>query len=107
MIEALHLLLAGVAGLVLGAVFFGGLHWTLRHGLQSSRPALWLLVSLLGRMSLLLVGLYLVAAGHWLRLLVALVAVIGARWLILRLTATPVDPRTANHTGVAHAPDAR
>lgn len=100
------LVLAGLAGLVLGAVFFGGLWWTLRKSLKSPRPALWLLGSLLARMSLLLVGLYLVSGGHWERLLACLVGVIGARFLVLRLTG-PAD----DHQGVAkearHAPESR
>ena len=37
--EPLALGLAVVAGLLLGAIFFGGLWWTLRKGLQSPRPA--------------------------------------------------------------------
>ncbi len=48
MTDTLTLVLAGVAGLGLGAVFFGGLWWTLRKSLKSPRPALWLLGSLLG-----------------------------------------------------------
>jgi F1F0 ATPase subunit 2 len=46
MSEALMLGLAGVAGLLLGAIFFGGLWWTVRKGVASSRPALWFLGSL-------------------------------------------------------------
>jgi F1F0 ATPase subunit 2 len=88
--ETLRLVLAGIAGLALGAVFFGGLWWTLRKSLQSPRPALWLLGSLLVRMSLVLVGLYLISGGQWERLLAGLVGVIGARFLVLRLTS-PAD----------------
>jgi F1F0 ATPase subunit 2 len=106
MYDTLSLVLAGVAGLALGAVFFGGLWWTLRRGLASPRPALWLLGSLLVRMSLLLVGLYLVSGGQWERLLAGLVGVIGARILVLRLTGA-----ADGHQGIAkearHAPDAR
>jgi F1F0 ATPase subunit 2 len=29
------------AGLLLGAIFFGGLWWTVRKGVSSKRPALW------------------------------------------------------------------
>jgi F1F0 ATPase subunit 2 len=104
--QTLNLALAGVVGLALGVLFFGGLWWTLRKGLESPRPALWLLGSLLARMSLVLVGLYLVSGGHWERLLAGLVGVIGARFLVLRLTGA-----ADGHQGVAkevrHAPDAR
>ncbi|MBK5966240.1 ATP synthase subunit I [Thiocystis minor] len=106
MTDTLNLVLAGVVGLALGAVFFGGLWWTLRKSLESPRPALWLLGSLLTRMSLVLVGLYLVSDGQWERLLAGLVGVIGARFFVLRLTGP-----AAGHQGVAkearHASDAR
>jgi len=35
------LILALAAGLVLGAIFFGGLWWTVRKGVSSKYPALW------------------------------------------------------------------
>jgi F1F0 ATPase subunit 2 len=93
-----ELALAGTAGLVLGAVFFGGLWWTLRKSLASPRPALWLLASLLARMSVLLVGLYLVSDGQWQLLLTGLVGVICARFIVLRLTG-PADPKSDRRDG--------
>ncbi len=39
--ETLTWVLAGVAGLLLGAIFFGGLWWTVRKGASSRRSALW------------------------------------------------------------------
>ncbi len=100
--QAMALMLSGVAGLVLGAVFFGGLWWTLRKSLKSQRPALWLLGSLLARTSLVLVGLYLVSGGQWQRLLAGLAGVIGARFLVLRLISPSVVAKEAQH-----APDSR
>ena len=104
--ETLNLVSATVAGLALGAVFFGGLWWTLRKSLASEHPALWLLGSLLARMSLLLVGVYLVSGGQWERLLAGLVGEIGARFLILRQT-DPSAPPSDRRAGGPHAPDAR
>ena len=49
--ETLGLALALVAGVLLGAFFFGGLWWTVRKGVSSERPALWFFGSLLLRMS--------------------------------------------------------
>ena len=60
--EPLTLVLALVAGVVLGAIFFGGLWWTVRKGVSSKRPALWFFGSLLLRMSIALAGFYFVAA---------------------------------------------
>ena len=102
----LELVLAGVGGLVLGAIFFGGLWWTLRKSLKSPRPALWMLGSLLTRMGLLLVGLYLVSDGHWQRLLAGLVGVICARLLVLRLTG-PADDNQTVAKETSHAPEPR
>ncbi len=93
-----ELLLAGAVGLMLGAIFFGGLWWTLRKSLKSPRPALWILGSLLARMSLLLVGLYLVSDAQWQRLLAGLVGVICARFIVLRLTG-PADPKSDRRDG--------
>jgi F1F0 ATPase subunit 2 len=96
--DPLMLVLSGSAGLVLGAIFFGGLWWTLQKSLASPRPALWILGSLLARMSLLLVGLYLVADGHWQRLLAGVVGVICARFIVVRLTG-PADPPSDRSEG--------
>ena len=52
--ESLTLFCAGLAGGLLGTVFFGGLWWTVRRGLSSGQPALWFLGSLLVRTSIVL-----------------------------------------------------
>ena len=73
-------MLALVAGVLLGAVFFGGLWWTVRKGVSSKRPALWFFGSLLLRMSIALAGFYFVSGGHWERLLVCLLGFVVARY---------------------------
>ncbi|UHD16450.1 ATP synthase subunit I [Thiocapsa bogorovii] len=102
----LELVLAGAAGLALGAVFFGGLWWTLRKSLNSPRPALWLLGSALARMSLVLVGLYLVSGGQWQRLLAGLAGVICARFIVLGLTGPGDDHQTVAKEA-RNAPESR
>ena len=84
--EVLTLTLAWVAGLGLGAIFFGGLWWTVRRGVSSPQPARWFLSSLLLRMSIAVAGFYFVSAGHWQRLLLCLLGFIMARLLVTRLT---------------------
>ena len=79
--------LASLAGLVLGAIFFGGLWWTVRKGLVSRHPALWFFGSLLLRMGLVMMGFYFVGQGDWRRLVACLVGFIGARALVTRFTA--------------------
>ena len=84
--ETLTLGLAWVAGAMLGAMFFGGLWWTVRKGLASAQPALWFTGSLLLRMSLALAGMYVVSGGQWDRLLLCLLGFVMARLLVTRLT---------------------
>jgi len=99
--DAPTLIVAGLAGVALGAVFFGGLWWTLRKGLASERPALWFVGSLLLRMSLALAGFYTVSAGHWQRLVACAFGFFIARAVVTRLTRPP-PPSPAGEA--SHAP---
>jgi F1F0 ATPase subunit 2 len=89
MSEAFSWLLAGAAGLGLGALFFGGLWWTVRRGLRTNQPALWFLLSLLLRLVVLLAGVYVVGQGHWQRLLACLLGIVTARLILYGLTRQP------------------
>ena len=82
--------LAGIAGLFLGAIFFGGLWWTVRRGMASARPAVWFFVSLLLRIGLAMAGFYFVGQGDWRRFVACLVGFYIARFLIARLSAKEV-----------------
>ncbi|MEO6567844.1 MAG: ATP synthase subunit I [Opitutaceae bacterium] len=84
------LALAVVAGAALGAIFFGGLWWTVRRGALSSRPALWFLGSALLRMGLALAVFYFVGGGEWQRLVACLTGFLVARLLVTRWVASPV-----------------
>ena len=103
--EFLTWALAWVAGLMLGAFFFGGLWWTVRRGVSSHRPALWFLLSSLLRTGLLLVGLFFVAGHHWERLVAALLGFVIARFIVMRLTA-PLVENHHHHPALesSHAP---
>jgi F1F0 ATPase subunit 2 len=50
--ETLSLVLSLVAGILLGAFFFGGLWWTVQKVVSSNRSTLWFFVSLLMRTSI-------------------------------------------------------
>lgn len=89
--ETLMLAVAGVTGLVLGAIFFGGLWWTVRKGVSSPRPAVWFLGSMLLRMSIVLAGFYFVGRGHWDRMLLCLLGFVIARFLVMRFTRMRVE----------------
>lgn len=82
------LVLAWLAGLLLGAVFFGGLWWTVRRGVASARPAVWFLVSLLLRLAIVLAGFYFVGQGDWRRLMACLVGFVIVRIFIARFSLT-------------------
>ena len=84
--DAPGVILAFLAGLSLGGVFFFGLWWTVRRSLSSERPVVWILGSLLLRMSLALSGLYLVGRGNAGRLLFCLLGMMVARFIVLRVT---------------------
>lgn len=90
--EIFMIMPALVTGMLLGAMFFGGLWWTIRKGLSSTQPALWFIVSLLVRTSLTLAGFYIVSDGQWERLLVCLVGFTIARPIVTRVTHVAENP---------------
>lgn len=91
--EPLTLILAWLAGGVLGAIFFGGLWWTVRKGVSSPNPALWFLGSMLLRMGIALAGFYFVSGGQWKRLVACLLGFIMARLGVMWLTRASKDRR--------------
>lgn len=99
MSETSMLVLVCIAGVWLGAVFFGGLWWTLGKALASQRPALWVVSSALVRMGLTLGGFYVVSAGHWQRMLLCLLGFLASRFAVTRLTR----PRTSSAKEVGHS----
>ncbi|MEO8362630.1 MAG: ATP synthase subunit I [Vicinamibacteria bacterium] len=101
--EALKLILAGTAGLALGAFFFYGLWWTVRRGVMSEHPALWFLGSLLLRLGATLAGFYAVAGDHWERLMACLVGFIVARAIVTRLVSRPLEPNPSRTAEASRA----
>jgi F1F0 ATPase subunit 2 len=96
--------LAWMAGCLLGALFFGGLWWTVRKGVSSTHPARWFLGSLVVRMGTVLAGLYFVSGGHLDRLLLCLLGVAAARAVVTRLARTGREDRSPVAQDVPHAP---
>lgn len=90
--DILDLVPALATGILLGAIFFAGLWWTVRKGLSSAQPALWFVGSLLLRTSITLAGLYVVSDGQWERLLVCLLGFTIPRPIMTRLTRLPENP---------------
>ena len=102
--EFLILAFALVAGLSLGAIFFGGLWWSVRQGVASKHPALWFLSSMLLRMSIVLAGFYCVGRGDWRRLVACLLGFILARFIVLRLTRVRIETPASIAKEARHAP---
>lgn len=81
--------LALLAGLALGAIFFGGLWWTVQKGVCAQQPALWFAASMVARTGIALAGLYFAAGGDWHRLLLCVLGFSIARAIALRLGGMP------------------
>jgi F1F0 ATPase subunit 2 len=104
MSEFLMLALALAEGLSIGAIFFGGLWWTVHKAVSSKHPALWFLASLLLRMTIALTGFYFGSAGHWDRLLLCLLGFFLARLSITWLMRPLGVSRTRDTPEVTNAP---
>jgi len=102
--ETLTLALALLTGGLLGAVFFGGLRWTVGKGVSSKHPVPWFLGSMVLRTGIVLAGFYFVAGGHWQRLLMCLLGFVMARLVVMRLTRLSGEKQTrqVQEAGRAH-----
>lgn len=86
MIDLLSLAFALIAGIMLGAIFFGGLWWTVRKGVSAKHPAFWFFGSMLLRTCIVVLGFYFILGDSWQRLLAGLLGFIVARIVVTRLT---------------------
>ena len=102
--DTVNLTLALLAGLSLGAMFFGGLWWTVRRSLSAKHPAIWLFGSVMLRMSATLAGFYFVGRGDWARLVVCLVGFVLARIVVMKATSPRENP-LRRQPEVGHAPE--
>lgn len=94
MIEAPVLVLALLAGGVLGVIFFGGLWWTVRLGISSKWTAVLFLGSLLLRTAIALAGFYFVSQGDWRKVLACLLGFLIARFWVVLVTRVPIEKRS-------------
>jgi F1F0 ATPase subunit 2 len=90
--EMANLTLALLAGCVLGAMFFGGLWWTVHRAMSAKHPAFWLFGSVMLRMSATLAGFYFVGRGDWERLMVCLGGFLLARLFVIKATPPRENP---------------
>ena len=84
--EMAALTLVFFTGVAIGAVFFGGLWWTVFKGVRTRRAALQFLISFLFRTTFVLIAFYLVGTAHLDRLAACLLGFVLGRVLIVRLT---------------------
>jgi len=84
--EVLSLLLALLAGVLLGLFFFAGLWWTVRKIESSKHVALLFLSSMLLRTGIVVLGFYFMLGDNWQHLLTGLLGFIIARIIVTRLT---------------------
>ena len=104
MSETMILVLACASGGGIGAIFFGGLWWTVQKGVSSKQSALWFLGSMLLRICIALTGFYFIYGGHEERLLVCLLGFIIARIIVTWLTGSPLEQHNAPAKEIGHAP---
>ena len=84
--ETLSMILAFIAGIALGILFFGVLWLTVKKSVTAKTPWLWVLGSFLLRVGITLLGFYFVSGGKWQRLLICLAGFIIARFLVIHFT---------------------
>ena len=87
--DAILLVPVFAAGSGLGALFFGGLWWTVRLLLLARLPVLWLAGSLVLRFGVSLAGFVEIAGDQWQRWLACLAGFIAVRMLMGRLLPVP------------------
>jgi F1F0 ATPase subunit 2 len=103
MTDSATLAWAALAGVALGAMFFGGLFWSVRKVMTTRRPAVWMFASLLSRMGLVLGGFYVVCRADGVRW-----AACAAGFVLARVVATYAATRnreTVRAAEATHAPE--
>jgi len=84
--DTLYMLLAFIAGLALGTIFFGGLWLTVKKAFASKIPALWFFSSFLMRIGITLIGFYYISLGNWQRLIICVFGFVAARFIVMHVT---------------------
>ncbi|MDB5240700.1 MAG: hypothetical protein JWP57_1325 [Spirosoma sp.] len=100
--ETARMLVALVAGLGLGMLFFYGLWLTVQRTLTARNPALWMLGSFLLRVSIVVAGFYYVAQGNWRHLFSCLLGFVAARFLVIYLTRLDGQKQLAHKKPISH-----
>lgn len=70
------------AGVLLGAIFYGGLWYTVRNGLTSTYAPLWFIGSFWLRLAIVVGGFYVAMQGDWKNLLLCFAGFLLGRALV-------------------------
>ncbi len=88
-IDHLFIVLAFTAGILLGIFYFGFLWLVVKKLPESRHPVLLVIGSFVLRLSVTLLGFYLVFGGSWQRILACLIGFIVARTYLIRTLGPP------------------
>jgi F1F0 ATPase subunit 2 len=89
MSEISNLIMALLAGVLLGIIFYGGLWWTIRRSVSAKTLNVWLIGSFPFRAIIAAGGFYLVSRGDWRSLLACLLGFLIARVCVTLLLRAP------------------
>jgi F1F0 ATPase subunit 2 len=92
--ESSILILALLAGILLGTIFYGGLWWTVRSTVSSRSSGAWLIGSFPLRAMIAVGGFYFVSRGDWRSLLACFLGFLVARIAVTRVTRAPLGTKT-------------
>ncbi len=84
MSDTLHIAMAFLAGLGLGSFYFLNLWKTVQRVTGPSGPGMFMFRNFLVRAAVVLPGFYLVMAGHWERLVAAVLGFVVMREVLVR-----------------------
>jgi F1F0 ATPase subunit 2 len=99
--EIAVLILTLLAGIALGAIFYGGLWWTVRRSVSFKSSGLWFVGSFLVRAVIAVGGLYFVSRGNWRSWLACLLGFFIARIAVTRLIKrVPVEEKNRRLQGI-------
>lgn len=87
--EVLMIAVAAIFGMAIGGMFFAGLWWTIRFAMGSQHPELWMIGSLVVRVSFLLLSILWMGADDWRRFLACMIGILIARGIAMRCARPP------------------
>lgn len=94
-----HLSLALPLGFAIGIFYFSSLWLTVRQLPRKQQPVFFILSSFISRLSVAILGFYLVMNGSWERLLIALLGFVLARSILIRRWRPRNIPRKLANSG--------